>query len=127
VEWCKNALEVAKGAEVLVILTEWNEFRALDLKTLRKRMLGNVLVDLRNIYPEALAAAAGFVYHGIGRTPLPVLTQPRKPRAGVGRQSPQRHTSVRQHIVGAQVGTCTVAPREMSSCPSGSKPSRIVP
>ena len=72
VEWCDSGLEVAEGADVLVVLTEWNEFRALDLKRMRELMLGNVLVDLRNMYPEALAEEAGFVYYGIGRTPPPV-------------------------------------------------------
>jgi UDPglucose 6-dehydrogenase len=72
-EWCESALEVAEGADVLVVLTEWNEFRALDLKRVREVMLGNVLVDLRNMYPEALAEEAGFVYYGVGRTlPPPV-------------------------------------------------------
>jgi UDPglucose 6-dehydrogenase len=75
VEWCESALEVAEGADVLVVLTEWNEFRALDLKRVRELMLGNVLVDLRNVYPEALAQEAGFVYHGIGRTPPPAVTR----------------------------------------------------
>ena len=73
VEWCDSALEAAEGADVLVVLTEWNEFRALDLKRVRQVMLGNVLVDLRNMYPEALAEDAGFIYHGLGRTlPSPV-------------------------------------------------------
>jgi UDPglucose 6-dehydrogenase len=67
VEWREGALDVAEGADVLVVLTEWNEFRALDLKRVRELMSGNVLVDLRNVYPEELAAQAGFVYHGIGR------------------------------------------------------------
>ena len=49
VEWCESALEAAEGADVLVILTEWNEFRALDLKRVRELMHGNVLVDLRII------------------------------------------------------------------------------
>ena len=65
VEWCESALEV------LVILTEWNEFRALDLKRAREIMLGNVLVDFRNVYPEALAQEAGFAVSAIRhRQPL---------------------------------------------------------
>jgi UDPglucose 6-dehydrogenase len=67
-EWCENALEAAEGTDVLVVLTEWNEFRALDLTQLRKVMRGNVLVDLRNVYAEALAKDAGFIYFGVGRT-----------------------------------------------------------
>jgi UDPglucose 6-dehydrogenase len=75
VEWCASALEVAEGADVLVVLTEWNEFRALDLVRVRERMIGNVLVDLRSVYTEALAVEAGFIYHGIGRT-LPPARSP---------------------------------------------------
>jgi UDPglucose 6-dehydrogenase len=67
VAWCESALEVAEGADVLVVLTEWNEFRALDLKRARELMSGNVLVDLRNVYAAGLAEEAGFVYQGIGR------------------------------------------------------------
>jgi UDPglucose 6-dehydrogenase len=67
VEWCDSALETAEGADVLVVLTEWNEFRALDLKNAREVMRGGALVDLRNIYSPDLAARAGFVYHGLGR------------------------------------------------------------
>jgi UDPglucose 6-dehydrogenase len=68
VEWCENALEVADAADALVVLTEWNEFRALDLKRARQLMTGNVLVDLRNVYAAAQAIAAGFSYQGIGRS-----------------------------------------------------------
>jgi UDPglucose 6-dehydrogenase len=66
VEWCDSMLEAAQGADVLVVLTEWNEFRAVDLSEARSVMRGNVLVDLRNIYSETLAHAAGFLYWGIG-------------------------------------------------------------
>jgi len=67
VTWCRNALEAAEGADVAVVLTEWNEFRALDLETLKKRMRGAVLVDLRNVFPPREAIALGFTYSGIGR------------------------------------------------------------
>jgi UDPglucose 6-dehydrogenase len=66
VEWFDSMLEAAQGADVLVVLTEWNEFRAVDLREVRSAMRGNVLVDLRNVYSEMLAHAAGFVYWGIG-------------------------------------------------------------
>ena len=68
-EWFANAVEAAEGADVLVVLTEWNEFRAADLKQLRQVMRGDALVDLRNVYAPALAEAAGFVYRGVGRAP----------------------------------------------------------
>jgi UDPglucose 6-dehydrogenase len=67
VVWCEGALEAATGADVLVILTEWNEFRALDLTATAGVMPGRVIVDLRNVLDPTLARAAGFTYTGIGR------------------------------------------------------------
>ncbi len=65
--WCGNALEAIDEADVVVVMTEWNEFRALDLETVKRRMRGEVLVDLRNIYAPQQAQAAGFRYASIGR------------------------------------------------------------
>ena len=65
--WCGSALEAADQADATVIVTEWNEFRALDLKELKARMRGDVLVDLRNVYLPAQAEAAGFSYSSVGR------------------------------------------------------------
>ena len=67
VVWCESALDAANGADILVIVTEWNEFRALDLKQAKKGMRGSVLVDLRNVFPAQLAEDAGFKYLGVGR------------------------------------------------------------
>lgn len=67
VQWAINAYEAAQDADILVVLTEWNEFRAVDLKQLRDTMRGNVLVDLRNVYQSAQAEAAGFIFWGVGR------------------------------------------------------------
>jgi UDPglucose 6-dehydrogenase len=67
VVWCISALEAAEQADVTVVVTEWNELRALNLDSLRASMRGNVLVDLRNVYLPAQARAAGFTYAGIGR------------------------------------------------------------
>jgi UDPglucose 6-dehydrogenase len=67
IEWCDGALSAIDGADAAVVVTEWNEFRALDLEDVRSRMSGDVLVDLRNIFPPAAARAAGFNYTGIGR------------------------------------------------------------
>jgi UDPglucose 6-dehydrogenase len=67
VVWCTSALEAAEQADVTVVVTEWNELRALDLDRLKTSMRGNVLVDLRNVYLPAQARAAGFTYAGIGR------------------------------------------------------------
>lgn len=65
--WCGSPLEAAEQADITVVLTEWNEFRALSLESLKDRMRGDVLVDLRNIYLPAQAKAAGFTYTSIGR------------------------------------------------------------
>jgi len=67
VEWADGALEAAEGADLIVILTEWNEFRALNLTALKQRMRGHVIVDLRNVMRPEVAADEGFVYYGVGR------------------------------------------------------------
>ncbi len=67
VRWCESALEAANGADILVVVTEWNEFRALDLSQAKKTMRGDVLVDLRNVFPTKLAEDVGFRYLGVGR------------------------------------------------------------
>ena len=90
VEWCESAMDVAAGADALVMLTEWNEFRSLDLRCLRQSMLGNVLVDLRNIYSKCLAEEAGFIYYGVGRSPTlsasqTYLTSAMRPNATEGK------------------------------------------
>lgn len=67
VSFAKSAEEAADGADAVVIVTEWDEFRALDLGEIAGRMRGNMLVDLRNIYDKADAEEAGLAYRGIGR------------------------------------------------------------
>ena len=67
VTWCTDALDVARGCDVLVIVTEWNEFRALDLKAAKAAMTGAAIVDLRNVFDPDTVRAAGFIYSGIGR------------------------------------------------------------
>ena len=67
VEWCQGAYEAIEGADALTLLTEWNEFRALDLDRVRGLMQAPLIVDLRNVYDPATMAAAGFHYSSIGR------------------------------------------------------------
>ena len=67
VTYCKDAIDAATGADALVVVTEWNEFRALAPERLRSAMRGNVVVDLRNIYDPEAMHAAGFDYRSIGR------------------------------------------------------------
>ena len=65
VEYCDDAYHCMEGADAAVILTEWNQFRALDLDRVKELLNSPVLVDLRNIYP--LEEVSGFDYHSIGR------------------------------------------------------------
>ena len=67
VVWCDSALEAVEQADIAVVLTEWNEFRALDLDAVKAKMRGDVLVDFRNVYSPVQARAAGFNYTGVGR------------------------------------------------------------
>jgi UDPglucose 6-dehydrogenase len=67
VVWVESALAAAQDADVTVVLTEWNEFRALNLDALKKTMRGAALVDLRNVFQPAEAADAGLSYSSIGR------------------------------------------------------------
>ncbi|HEX3944124.1 MAG TPA: UDP-glucose/GDP-mannose dehydrogenase family protein [Rhizomicrobium sp.] len=67
VHFSKSAYEALGGADAVVILTEWNEFRALDLKRVKALMKSPVMIDLRNIYRPAQMAEAGFRYVSIGR------------------------------------------------------------
>ena len=67
VTFCENAYEAAKGADALVIVTEWNQFRKLELDQLHQLLRQPLVVDLRNLYEPEKMAAAGFRYVSIGR------------------------------------------------------------
>ena len=71
IEFADDAYAVADGADALVIVTEWDEFRALDLQRIAASLRGKVLIDLRNVYDRSEAEAAGLTYFGIGRGKLP--------------------------------------------------------
>lgn len=67
VAWVEDPYEAARSADAVVVLTEWNAFRGLDLKRLAAAMTTPVLVDLRNVFNADLAARAGMAYVSIGR------------------------------------------------------------
>ena len=67
VEFKSDPYAVAEGAEALVFVTEWDQFRALDLDRIKQLMKNPVIVDLRNIYPPDDMRARGFAYTSIGR------------------------------------------------------------
>lgn len=67
VDYCEEAYQALEGADGVVILTEWNEFRALDLGRVKSLLKQPLMVDLRNIYKPDMMAEAGFHYVSIGR------------------------------------------------------------
>ena len=67
VTFCDTAYDCARGAHALVIVTEWEQFRALDLKEMASIMASSVIVDLRNIYSPEEVVRNGFHYCGVGR------------------------------------------------------------
>jgi UDPglucose 6-dehydrogenase len=67
VNYCDSPYSAAEAADALVIVTEWEQFRALDLERLKRIMANPVIVDLKNVYRPDELAKAGFVYKGVGR------------------------------------------------------------
>jgi UDPglucose 6-dehydrogenase len=67
IEYCGDAYSCARGADALVIVTEWAQFRALDLTRLKREMANPIIIDLRNIYRPDEMARIGFTYESIGR------------------------------------------------------------
>lgn len=65
--YCQDEYETAKGSNALVIATEWNQFRNLDLSKIIKLLKSPILLDLRNLYDPEKTKALGFVYEGVGR------------------------------------------------------------
>ncbi len=68
VTYCKDAYDAAKGADAIVIVTEWNQFRNLDLSKLKKLVKGKFFFDLRNIYEPDRLIKMGFNYYSTGRS-----------------------------------------------------------
>jgi UDPglucose 6-dehydrogenase len=67
IEYCDDPYKCARGADVVVIVTEWTQFRALDLARLKREMAGSLFIDLRNIYSPQEIEACGFTYESVGR------------------------------------------------------------
>jgi UDPglucose 6-dehydrogenase len=67
VKFCADAYEVAKNANALVVATEWNEFKSLNMVQIRDSMARPIVIDGRNLYEPALMHSLGFVYRGMGR------------------------------------------------------------
>ncbi len=67
ITYCENEYDVAEGSDCLVIATEWNQFRNLDLLKIKKLLKSPILLDLRNLYEPKKVKELGFVYEGVGR------------------------------------------------------------
>jgi UDPglucose 6-dehydrogenase len=67
VEYCTDAYEVAQDADAVLLVTEWNEFKQLDMKRVKDSMRTPFLIDGRNLYDGAALRELGFTYRGIGR------------------------------------------------------------
>ena len=70
VSWAKDAYDALEGADAVVIITEWNEFRSLQLDRMDNMLRDRVIVDFRNIYDPETLKTLGFDYHSIGRPPV---------------------------------------------------------
>ncbi len=68
ITFCSDAYEAADNADALLVITEWNEFRQLDLNKIKKRMKKPLVIDGRNIYDPEKMRKMGFTYHSIGRS-----------------------------------------------------------
>ena len=67
IEYCKDAYSAAKDSDILIVMTEWNEFRQLDLQKIKNLMRKPIILDGRNIYDPKIASEIGFLYLGVGR------------------------------------------------------------
>src|SRR5918911_911778 len=79
-DYCGDPYEAMDGADALILVTEWNEFRALDIERVKRVMRRPLIIDLRNIYKPEEMTAAGLTYHSIGR---PSRATPTKKPAGL--------------------------------------------
>ncbi len=68
IKYCDSVYETFENADVVVLMTEWNQYRALDLEKVKSMMKGNVFVDLRNVYEKNVMEQKGFEYHCVGRS-----------------------------------------------------------
>jgi len=89
IEYATDAYDAAAGADALAILTEWNEFRGMNLKRLKRIMRRPVLCDLRNIYEPETVEAAGLVHIGVGRGRVRSVAAPKR-RAARTAKGPAR-------------------------------------
>ncbi|HLI71669.1 MAG TPA: UDP-glucose/GDP-mannose dehydrogenase family protein [Ktedonobacteraceae bacterium] len=83
VKFCTDSYEAAQGSDALVIATDWNEFKSLDMTQIRDSMKRPIIIDGRNIYEPSLMHSLGFTYRGMGRgtEPAPSVLPPNSTNA----------------------------------------------
>lgn len=96
VSYCDSAYQAARGADTLLILTDWDEFRELDLARLRRLMSVPVIVDGRNLYDAVQMREAGFEYYGIGKRVGPTIAG----SPGVHVKDPVTRVASRKRVAG---------------------------
>jgi UDPglucose 6-dehydrogenase len=69
IDYCDDPYACVKGADAMVVVTEWVQYRTLDLERIKREMAQPVIIDLRNIYRPDEVAALGFTYESVGRAP----------------------------------------------------------
>jgi len=67
IKYCINAYDACEGADAVVIITEWSQYRALELPMIKGVMRGNIFIDLRNVYSESRVKHEGFEYTCVGK------------------------------------------------------------
>jgi UDPglucose 6-dehydrogenase len=67
INYCENVYDTFAGADAVVLMTEWNQYRGLDLSCVKRLMRGNVFIDLRNVYEHGVMSTNGFEYFCVGR------------------------------------------------------------
>jgi len=67
IQYCDGVYETFDGADAVVLMTEWNQYRGLDLKRVKSLMHGSIFIDLRNVYEHEIMSAHGFKYFCVGR------------------------------------------------------------
>ncbi len=67
IEYVSDIYETAKNADAIILMTEWNQYRGLDLELLKRKLKGRVFIDLRNVYEPDEMNESGFQYYCIGR------------------------------------------------------------
>ena len=67
IDYVDDLMDAIRGADAVILMTEWNQYRGLDLAAVSEAMRGDVFVDLRNVYERPLMEKVGLKYHCVGR------------------------------------------------------------